>query len=209
MLARGGLGQAVAKRLGLEPPTPARRVIKVSLLVILTWLPLVILSVLSGHAWQRPRRDPALARPGRSHPLSLRRASARARADRRRDEPARADAPLPRLRSDSRATARPEYKAVVAEITRLRNAPHRGKRHHHPGRLLLGSAYERWETCACTVRAGSAWAGSLTPAGWWYILVSLPVLYFFLFCWAWLFLLWAWFLFRVSRLAIRADAHSP
>jgi hypothetical protein len=49
----------------------------------------------------------------------------------------------------------------------------------------------------------------MTPAGWWYMLVSLPVLYFFLLRWVWVFLVWSWFLFQVSRLDLELTATHP
>jgi hypothetical protein len=49
----------------------------------------------------------------------------------------------------------------------------------------------------------------ITLAGWWYILVSLPILGFFLLRWLWVFLLWAWFLFRVSRLGLELTPTHP
>jgi len=54
--------------------------------------------------------------------------------------------------------------------------------------LRLGSVESTWE------RSGRA----ITFAGWWYILVSLPILIFFVLRWLRVFFLWAWFLFRIS-----------
>jgi hypothetical protein len=51
--------------------------------------------------------------------------------------------------------------------------------------------------------------GTITPSGWWYILVSLPILAFFLLRWVWIFLLWAWFLFRVSHLELELTPTHP
>ena len=51
--------------------------------------------------------------------------------------------------------------------------------------------------------AGSSWratAAGLTPAGWWYSLVSLPIFQFLLWRWCWRLLVWAIFLWRLSRL---------
>ena len=54
------------------------------------------------------------------------------------------------------------------------------------------------------------WSGTtITLAGWWYILVSLPILFFFLARWIWVFLLWAGFLFRVSRLDLELTPTHP
>jgi hypothetical protein len=60
--------------------------------------------------------------------------------------------------------------------------------------------------------SASSWARletAITPAGWWYSLVSLPILIFFLLRWAWVFGLWAWFLFRVSRLDLELTPTHP
>ena len=54
-------------------------------------------------------------------------------------------------------------------------------------------------------RAGT----TITAAGWWYILVSLPILFFLLLRWVWVFLLWAAFLFRVSRLDLELTPTHP
>ncbi|WP_404362513.1 hypothetical protein ACIHQR_21640 [Corallococcus coralloides] len=44
--------------------------------------------------------------------------------------------------------------------------------------------------------------GPLTLAGWWYLAVSMPLLRFLLFRWLWRGVLWARFLFKVSRLPL-------
>ena len=122
MLARGGIGHALAKRLGLEPPTPVRRLLKVTLLVIATWLPLVILAALHGHAWPGLVSLPILLDPVvHSRFLFV--------------------VPLLELAQIAVETSLrvqmrhffesgliperqlPDYKAAVAAITRLRNAP--------------------------------------------------------------------------------------
>src|SRR5262249_46232157 len=68
-------------------------------------------------------------------------------------------------------------------------------------RLVIGvtegsSSWERTET-------------AITPAGWWHMLVSLPILYFFLFRWIWVFTCWAVFLRGVSRLDLELTATHP
>ena len=206
-LARGGFAHALAKRLGLEPPTPARRLLKVSLLVLSTWLPLVFLSALSGHAWSGHVSIPLLLDPV-VHTRFL------------------FVVPLLELAQIVVETSlrvqmrhflssgliperqREEYKAVVAEITRLRNAP--------IVELAIAIVAILFSLLIRTVGnleiAGSSWqrvGRAITPAGWWYILISLPVLYFFLLCWLWLFVLWAWFLFRVSRLDLELTPTHP
>lgn len=49
----------------------------------------------------------------------------------------------------------------------------------------------------------------ITPAGWWYMLVSLPILYFMLLRWLWIFFLWGAFLFGVSRIPLNLTATHP
>ncbi|HKM56563.1 MAG TPA: hypothetical protein VJY33_24375, partial [Isosphaeraceae bacterium] len=63
----------------------------------------------------------------------------------------------------------------------------------------LGGGESTWE------RTGMG----ITLAGWWHILVSLPILFFFLLRWLWIFLLWSWFLFRVSRLDLDLTPTHP
>jgi hypothetical protein len=45
--------------------------------------------------------------------------------------------------------------------------------------------------------------GHVSPAGWWYGLVSLPFFQFLLWRWAWRLLIWAQLLWRISRLNLR------
>jgi len=63
----------------------------------------------------------------------------------------------------------------------------------------IGPRESTWERSGTTI----------SLAGWWYILVSLPILIFFLLRWLWVFLLWAWFLFNVSRLDLELTPTHP
>ncbi len=206
-LARGGFAHAVAKRLGFEPPTPARRLLKVTLLVVLTWLPLVILSTINGHAWSGRVSIPLLLDPAVHTrflvvvPL-LELAQIFVETSLRVQMRHFLDSGLIPERQ------RWDYKAVAAEVTRLRNSP--------LVEAVLAILAVFFSVLIRTVGnvhiAGSSWqrvGSTLTPSGWWYILISLPVLYFFLFCWAWLFVVWAWFLFRVSRLDLELTPTHP
>lgn len=55
----------------------------------------------------------------------------------------------------------------------------------------------------------SAGAMIYTPAGWWHVLVSLPLLLVLLFGWLWRLALWARLLWRISRLDLRLIASHP
>jgi hypothetical protein len=207
VLARGGLTNGLALWLGLAPPTPMRRLAKVTLLVLLTWLPLAILSILRGHAWRGHVSIPLMLDPVVHSrflfvvPL-LELAQIAVETSLRVQMRHFLDSGLIPERQ------RPDYKAAVAEITRLRNAP-----------LVEVAIIVICVLFSLLIRTvgsagvqSSSWSRlgeSITPAGWWYILVSLPVLYFFLTSWLWLFLLWAWFLFRTSRLDLELTPTHP
>ncbi len=49
----------------------------------------------------------------------------------------------------------------------------------------------------------------VTPAGWWCIFISLPCLFFFLLRWIWVFLIWGWFLIKISRLDLELTPTHP
>ncbi|MFO0885338.1 MAG: hypothetical protein U0894_14315 [Pirellulales bacterium] len=79
--------------------------------------------------------------------------------------------------------------------------------------LVLSVALAIYTRVALGFSAGSSsWervSGMITPAGWWYMLVSLPVLYFMLLRWVWIFFLWGAFLFGVSRIPLNLTATHP
>ncbi len=207
LLSRAGLAHALATRLGLEPPTPARRVIKVSLLVVATWLPLVVLAAFSGHAWSGRVAMPLLLDPV-VHSRFLFVVPVLELAQIFVEKSLRVQMRHFLNSGLIPERQRPQYRSVVAEVTRLRNAPV-----VEGVLLILAVALSMLLRTFGNMRIqGSNWqrlGEALTPAGWWYVLVSLPVLYFFLLCWAWLFLLWAWFLFRTSRLDLELTATHP
>ncbi len=59
----GGPAYRLETRLGLNVPTTSRRVLKVVLLLLLTWVPLVILSWIAGHAFPGSVKVPLLRDP--------------------------------------------------------------------------------------------------------------------------------------------------
>jgi hypothetical protein len=67
----------------------------------------------------------------------------------------------------------------------------------------LGSEVSSW----LMINAGSAF--NLSIAGWWYVLLSVPIYQFFLFRWIMRLCIWAVFLFRVSRLELEVIAIHP
>jgi hypothetical protein len=58
-------------------------------------------------------------------------------------------------------------------------------------------------------RLGAEAGGRITPAGWWSILVSMPILAFLFLRWFWRACAWAWFLYRASRLELDLTPTHP
>ena len=67
------------------------------------------------------------------------------------------------------------------------------------GVVGLGSEVSSWERTDL----------GLTIAGWWYMLVSLPIFAFYLLRWLWIFTLWSRFLFSVSGLELVLSPTHP
>jgi len=62
-LVRGGPSYRMAERLGLGHPSVARRMLKVFVLILVTWVPLLLMSLAVGHAFGRKVRVPLLHDP--------------------------------------------------------------------------------------------------------------------------------------------------
>ena len=105
-------------------------------------------------------------------------------------------------------SSRTRFEGALAEVTRIRDAV-------VPECVILGLALVIvlvMRLVVGTESEHSSWerfGGSVTPAGWWYLLISLPVVGFLLLRWFWIFLLWTWFLFRVSRLELELTPTHP
>jgi hypothetical protein len=206
-LVRGGLSYRLAWRFGFEPPTLERRLTKVVLLVVVTWVPLVVLSFLRGHAWGHAVAEPLLLDPvvysrflfvvpllelaqvvvERSLGVQMQHFV---------DSGLLPEQERPKFLSaqDTAIRLRDSYVAELLLLILSVMIP-------LPARQIVGVAV-----------VGSSWqrvGTTITFAGWWYILVSMPILLFFLLRWGWIFVLWAWFLFRVSRLDLKLTATHP
>jgi hypothetical protein len=172
-----------------------------------TWIPLVVLSFLSGYAWSHSVKEPLLFDPviysrflfvvpllelaqvvvETSLGVQMRQfLKSGLVSEKERPGFLRAQATAIRLRGSVVAEA---VIAVLALALSL------------GARVIVspGPHSSTWERLGNTI----------TPAGWWYILVSLPVLAFFLLRWIWIFVLWSWFLFRVSRIDLELTPTHP
>jgi hypothetical protein len=199
-LVRGGVSNRIAERIGLATKKASRRFIKVALLLVVTWIPLLLLSAASGNLAGTPVQVPFLHDP---------------------EVHARFLVVLPLLELAELVVA----VSLAAQVRHLREmgvVPERERGRFDAARsdvlalrssawgeaVILASSYMMAIVFRLVIgvsEGSSSWERTetaLTPAGWWHMLVSLPILYFFLFRWIWVFLCWAIFLWRVSRLVL-------
>jgi hypothetical protein len=206
-LVRGGPSHGLAERLGMGQPIPSHRLMKVGLLWLATWMPLLLLSSISGRAIGEHVKVPLLYDP---------------------EVHARFLFVLPLLELAEAVVAvtlavqakhflemgvvseqdRPRFNSAKAKVLRLR-----GSAFVEGAILVLSYIMALVLRLAIGVSEGSSsWerlGSAVTVAGWWYMLVSLPILYFFLLRWVWVFCLWTWFLFRISRLDLKLTPTHP
>ena len=198
---------ALAQRFGFNRPDRPRRIRKILLLILVTWVPLVLLSLVAGHAFGNRvavtlLRDPViLSRFLFVLPLL---ALAEIVVERSLGVQAQqflASGVVP-------AGEAVKLEAAKAEALRLRESV-------VAEGVIVVLAVAIAIIAQVVIRFGSeesTWKRSdagITLAGWWYILVSLPILFFFLLRWFWIFLLWSRFLFRISRLGLELTPTHP
>ena len=202
-----GPSHRVAQRFGFNLPDRPRRIRKVLLLILVTWVPLVLLSLISGHAFGHRvavtvLHDPVIL----SRFLFVVPLLALAEILVARSLGVQARQFLKSGIVPERETI--QLEAAQAEVIKLRESVVAEV-------LILVLALALAIVVRVVIRFGSGestWertAAGITLAGWWYILVSLPILFFFLLRWLWIFLLWSWFLFRVSRLGLELSPTHP
>jgi hypothetical protein len=197
----------LAQRLGFNRPDRPRRIRKILLLIIVTWAPLVILSLVAGHALGDRvavtlLRDPVIL----SRFLFVLPLLALAEVVVAQSLAVQAR----QLLASGVVPAREAVKleAAKAEALRLRESV-------IAEGVILVLALMTAIIARVVVRLGageSTWERTregITLAGWWYIQVSLPILLFFLLRWLWIFLIWSRFLFRVSRLNLELTPTHP
>ncbi len=203
----GGASRQLAARLGLDQPSTSKRVFKVAFLIVITWVPLLCLSLAAGRASGGEVKFPFLSDP---------------------DVFGRYVIALPLLEMGAVLAA----SALASQINHFREInliPHKELARFHAGQneliflrdsklaeitiLVIAIAFPFGLRAVLGFEnRGSSWdhAGTtITLAGWWQILVSLPVLFFILLRRCWVFLIWVWFLFRISRLNLELSPTHP
>jgi hypothetical protein len=210
-LPREGPAYRMALRLGFGHPVPSRLVLRMGLIALATWVPLLLLSLASGLAFgdrvEVPfLRDPSVyARYLVALPLLVLAEVVvgtilSAESGYFVESGLIPEKDLPKYQSFKTEYDRLHdswvVQGVILVITYVLVITMRTTIAYRPG----SSSWER-------LRADSG--GSFTPAGWCCILVCLPVLVFLLSRWFWRACVWAWFLFRVSRLDLELTATHP
>ena len=206
-LVERGPSFRLARRFGFNRPDRPRRVRKILLLILVTWVPLVLLSLLAGHAFGdrvavNLLRDPViLSRFLFVLPLLSLAEIVVAQSLKVQARQFLASGVVPAEEMDKLEEAKAEAirlrESVIAEGVILVLAVTTAIIMRVV--IRLGAGESTWERTA----------EGITLAGWWYILVSLPILGFFLLRWLWIFLIWSWFLFRVSRLGLELTPTHP
>ena len=206
-LVRDGLSYRIAQRMGMAATTLPRRLLKVAALFVVTWIPLLLLSLASGCAVGTAVQVPFLADP---------------------EVHARFLIVLPLLEL-AEVVVGVSLRTQMNHLREMGIVPERERERYDAARsdakALRGSVWAEGTilvlayTMAVVLRlfmgfseGGSSWerdGSAITPAGWWLMLVSLPILYFFLLRWLWVFVVWGWFLRRVSRLDLALTPTHP
>lgn len=201
-----GLMNRISTRIRLLEPPVSRRILRAVLLVMITWLPLVGLAAFSGHVvgtniavslWRDPevncRYLLALPLLEAAEVFAIYWLTSQVRQFLGTAIVSPAD--------------RPQFDAAIARIQRWQDAS-------LTEALFFAIALAASMSSRLYFMYGgqSSWerlANGMTPAGWWHMLVSLPILYFFLLRAVWIFVLWSWFLYRVSRIELNLTPTHP
>ena len=203
----GGLSSNLADRLGLGTASAPRHFRKIAVVILITWVPMVLLTLIAGHAFggrvQFPLfYDPIVhARLLFTLPLlELGRVIVAVSLT----------VQVRHLRSMGVGPEKewPRFDAASADALALRSSPWM-----EVALVVLAYLFSLVLRIVLGMSDGdSSWertGGTITLAGWWHMLVSLPILYFFLLRWVFIFLIWGWFLFRISRLDLELTPTHP
>jgi hypothetical protein len=178
-----------------------------ALLVVITWLPLLVLSAIQGLLWSRAE-VPFLKDLGVQSRFLL-------------ATPALVlgELPLVRrlresvgqfLRSDFvRERDRKQFARVATNTFKLRNS-----RSVQIALIALACGSASLNFLQSNLREANTWAAPVptahwTLAGYWYLLLALPILQFLIYRWLYFAFLWAVLLWRISRLRLELSAAHP
>lgn len=104
----------------------------------------------------------------------------------------------------------PKYQSIVRQIVAIVNSV--AAEGAIVAFVVLSSSFLRLEfsgTSSTWQFMSSSSGMTRTPAGWWHLVVSIPIFQFLLWRWLWRYFAWSWFLWRVSRLDLRLIPTHP
>jgi hypothetical protein len=207
-LVRGGLSYRLRTRLSRVHEERARVFRWALLVTTIAWLPLLILSILQGFAYGEQLRIPFL----RDFAVNVRFLVALPILILSESSIDRQWRVLTVHFLRSRLVQEPElpsFEAVIRGITHLRDSV-------LPEAVMVALAYSSFLFVSHTellMGSVSSWhtigSGSsqrLSLAGWWFNIVSTPIVRFLLLRWSWRLFLWTLFLWRVSKIKLRLVA---
>jgi hypothetical protein len=209
--SRAGLAHRAALGLGLGSLSARRRLRTVGALALVTWVPLLLLTLPAGLAFGTRVEVPLLRDPGFygryvvALPLLVFAEVVVAASLVVQTRHLHQSGLVPEAE-------RPRYEAATAQMHRLYGS-------WVAQGVILILSYVLVITLRTVVAyspGSSSWerltadsGDQVTPAGWWSILVCLPILMFLLVRWLWRACVWDWFLFRVSRLDLELTPTHP
>jgi len=208
-LVKGGPFYGTMVRLRLVRPNSHSFFRRAIFLALLAWLPLLLLSALQGLALGGPLQIPFLF----DFPVSVRfllaiplLIIAEGVVDSRVGLVVRYLTQSGLVREKDY----PGYHSGVRQVSRMCNS--RVAEGLIAGLVILSAVFWRLEFSGVS----STWhflvspLGTVrTPAGWWYVFVSIPIFRFLLYRWLWRYLIWCWFLWRISRLDLQLVPTHP
>jgi hypothetical protein len=208
-LIKGGLLFRLLVRMGLMKPDLAPLYSRAIALALLTWLPLLVLSAIQGLALGGSLKIPFLyditasVRLLLALPLLI---VAERVVDSRSNEVIRHFIESGLIEDKDV----PKYESIVRQVIRMVNSL--------PveavilGLVIVNSVFLRLELSGTSSTWQFLVTPSLmirTPAGWWNLVVCVPIFHFLLGRWLYRYLVWSWFLWRVSRLDLRLVPTHP
>jgi len=207
-LTQGGPFYRLQLRLGHAHEERARVLHRALLAIVIAWLPLLVLSIIQGSAYGKQLQIPFLhdfavnVRFLVALPILI-------LAESKIDSHWRLLV-LHFLKSGLvKEPELPSFEAAIQRVTRLRDSllpeaiiaavAYSSFLVGSHTELLMGNA-SNWHTLGLSSSQG------LSPAGWWFNIVSTPLFRFLGLRWIWRMVLWALFLWRVSRINLRLVA---
>jgi hypothetical protein len=208
-LAKGGLLFKLLVRMRLMRPDLAPAYRRAVVLALFAWLPLLILSAFQGLALGGSVRIPFLF----DFPISVRLLLSLPLlilAENVIDE--RTQMVVKHLIQSGlvRENDHSAFESSVQQVLRMRNSfLAEGV---IAGLVIFSAAFLRLEfsgTSSTWQFLVSSSGATRTLAGWWHVIVSIPVVTFLMFRWVWHYLIWCWFLWRTSRLDLHLVPTHP